>query len=390
MYHYTNFDSSNHCQDEPGVPHVVPGLAGSMCGTPEPSSPGPGNEKPPVNDKGAETICPPSDNRVLIDFLAWTYSKIDDPDIALELTGFDPAIFVDTSVGGMGYRRSLRYMNIVLFYDGNKGMGCHISMTGQGCRQYEALTGGSTHMWVCLFKDILLNEGNFTRIDLAIDNVDGKLSLPRMRHAVRRKTIRTRFKRFKKFDEGTLSRNSTEQNSETIQFGSVKSRIVIKFYNKAVEQEKKNYLDPGSLGHWVRCELLIKDKLAHEAVQNILAGKAVAALAVGVINHYLAVVKVTSDNLSQCKCRRWWKQWLDNSEKIKLTTEKAPQFIQHVMQHLERQYSATFAMLRLYWGLTGFHDFVSNLVLQGHTKITQKHRDIINRSKFIPSSELPF
>lgn len=69
----------------------------------------------------------------MIDFLAWTYSKIDDPEIALELSDIDPTIFTDTSVGGMGYRRSKRYQNIVVFYDGNPGMGCHISMTGQGC-----------------------------------------------------------------------------------------------------------------------------------------------------------------------------------------------------------------------------------------------------------------
>jgi phage replication initiation protein len=269
----------------PGVLMGFVGCADNTTKTPEPPIGGTQSPKPPPNDKEAQTISPPLLNRVLIDFLAFTYPEVDDPDTALRQSGIDPDIFTDTPSGGNGYRHSKRYQNMVVFYDGNKGMGCHISFTGQGCRQFETLMGGKPHCWEYLLRDIVNQGGKLSRIDIAFDNVDGRLSMPRLRHAVDRKTFRSRFKRVKRFVEGPLSRNSSERNSETIQFGSINSRILIKFYNKGVEQEKKHNLEPGSLGRWIRCELLIKDDLAQQAAFRILEGESLAFLGVGVINN---------------------------------------------------------------------------------------------------------
>ena len=336
-------------------------------------------ETPPVNDKGAETISAPSSNRILIDFLAWTL-KVVDPVEALKMSGFDASLFTPCDIGGMGYRKSYRYGHIVCFHDGNDDMGCHISLSGQGCREFEALNQ-SPYCWEYLFRDLLTVDASFSRLDLAIDNVDGRLSLARLEQAVKTKSIRSYFKKYKKFEEGTLSRQAQSPASKTIQVGSVSSRCMIRFYNKAAEQEGKHHLAPGTLGHWSRCELVLRAERAHEAVNQIASGVEISFLAVAVLNHYFAVVKVTSDNLSQCKLRRWWSSWLTTTEKLRLTTEKAIRYVMHAMQHVERQYSATFAMIKKHLGVTRFHDFVHNLVHEGVTKMNKKHFLILASSR---------
>ncbi|KAB0666803.1 replication initiation factor domain-containing protein [Oryzomonas japonica] len=342
---------------------------------------------PRSNDKGAETISAPAENRVLIDFLSWSL-KVNDPIDALKMSGFDVNLFTQCDIGGNGYRKSYRYGNIVCFYDGNDGMGCHISMSGQGCRQFEQLDG-SAHCWEYLLHDLFAHEANFARIDIAMDNVDGRLSLPRIRQAVATKSVRSRFKRYRKNMEGTLSRNSQERDSETIYFGSLSSRICIRFYDKAAEQEKKNDLPPGSLGHWVRCELVIRKERAQEAVKHILNGVDVPKLACSALNNYVSIVKVTSENLSQCKMRRWWAAWLSTTEKLKLTTQKAQKFVLDIMMHVERQYSASFAMIKKYLGSARFVDFMHGLIEDGRDKLGKKH-DLIIAASRAPALDLPF
>jgi phage replication initiation protein len=400
MYHHTISDSSSHCQGVPGVPHMVPGLAGSMCGTPASSSTGPVTEMPPSNDKGAEITLRPSCNRVLIDFLAVTFKKVTDPMTAIEYCGLDPGLFIDTSIGGMGYKRSFRLDNIVGFYDGNDGMGCHISMTGQGCRQYEALTGNKPFMWLYFIKDLLLQGASFTRLDIALDNVDGRLSLDYLRQAVKHKTIRTRFKNYKLYSEGSLSRSVADWHSETIQFGTTSSRILIQFYNKAVEQEKKHDLTPGSLGTWARCEVRLFKERAHEAACQIydylrkaekIDPRIFSILASGIIMNYICVIDIENDtNISRCKAASWWTRWLVRTRKIKLTTAEAPKYIEPMMQHMEKQYAATFAMFKEHLGVVRFSEFMRKLLIDGRCKMAKRHIKILDRSRHVPLSELPF
>lgn len=135
--------------------------------------------------------------------------------------------------------------------------------------------------------------------------------------------------------------------------------------------------------------MLLRAERAQEAVRHVLNGVEIPRLAVSALNTYMAVVKVTSENLSQCKMRRWWSSWLNCTEKIKLTCDKAVKYVLDIMQHVERQYSATFAMFKKHLGVASFHDFVGNLVDIGKDKMTKKHQLILSQSSYF-GGELPF
>lgn len=350
------------------------------------------HQAPPVNDKGALLTAPvtPKENRVLIDFCAFTV-KVSDPVEALKASGFDPGLFSESSGGGMGYKKSMRYDGIVCFYDGNEDMGCHISMTGHGCRVYENLHSSiGLQCWNYLFRDVLSIGGSFSRLDIAIDNVDGRLSLARINHAVKTKSIRSRYKRSRCITDESLSRAPGQIESQTRYFGSMDSRCFIRFYNKAAEQELKHDLASGSLGRWVRCELVLRDDRASVAVDQIVSGMPIGQLVVAAVNNYLAVIKVTESNISRCPLRRWWARWLGTTEKLKLTTQKAIKTIVQVKDHIMRQYSASFAMIKKGVGVARFHDFVTELVDIGRDKMTKRHEKVLLESGVKLAVNLPF
>lgn len=343
---------------------------------------------PPSSNTGAEVteVSAPTENRVLIDFLSWTL-KTTDPHEAISLCGLDGFDWSNIGGGGMGYRYSLRCGNMVVFYDGRDDMGCHISFSGNGCRQFE--TGVTyTYPWLSLLETLSLIGAKITRLDLAIDNVDGNLRLDYLNNSIDACEIRSRFKFCDDLRRRSLSRSDAAKNSgsaaplgETIYLGSKTSRFLIRFYDKAAQYK----LDT----HWVRCELQCRKERAQQAAKYLLDGVSAGDLAFSSLNQYFAVINLDDSNISRCTLKEWWAAWLHTTSKLKLTVAKAQKYIHHVVSYLQRQYSATFAMLRKYYGVIGFHDFMSSLVTTGNDKLTRKHDSIISMSRVF-ASDLPF
>ena len=187
---------------------------------------------PPITNREVQNTIPP-ENRSLFDWVSFTF-KIEDPYEVAGIIGIDAALFSPFSFGFSGYKKSLRYGNISIYYDGRKDMGCHVEMSGQGCRQYEGLF--STAPWSALFHTVLNANGKFTRLDLAIDNVDGGLCLDRLNDALldHDRQVRTRFGEWRRIQKGSFRENELI-TGDTIYLGSAKSSAMFRCYDKAQE-----------------------------------------------------------------------------------------------------------------------------------------------------------
>lgn len=329
------------------------------------------NLQPPIPNRGADNTIPP-ENRSLLDWCAFTFKQIEDPTNVAELIGIDAALMVDCTFGFSGYRKSLKHGNISIYYDGREGMGCHVEMTGQGCRQYEALFIESP--WKLLFETILLNGGKFTRLDLAIDNVDGALSMDRIMAAIldHDSQIRTLFGEARRIQKISFK---TGQGiiGDTIYLGSAKSRLMIRIYNKALEL--------GVDGIYLRVEIQLRDERAQEAAKLFVTDITVGALAVGIINNYFAIINDDDSNKSRCPLQSWWADWLQSTEKIKLSTEKAVKLVSDTMEFIRKQYAPSLAMISKHLGGSGFKSFVQEVVDDGSERMTAKHERILAASE---------
>jgi len=103
----------------------------------------------------------------------------------------------------------------------------------------------------------LLTEPHFTRLDVAFDVFNDPTS---MKYRVYRQNVSERV--------FGVYKGQWEKDVQTLYYGSVRSEIQIRQYNKLVERRKKQEPVPADVEHWMRLELQLIGKKPSEWVQR--------------------------------------------------------------------------------------------------------------------------
>lgn len=128
-------------------------------------------------------------------------------------------------------------------------MGVWLEMSGQGCRTFESFGNGD---YESLFDYVLENPGDLhiTRLDVAFDDHSGILDIEQLK----KDTMGDSY--ISKWSGGIVrAGHGQSRGQDTIEFGSMKSAIFLRIYNKAAE---RGFTDR----HWVRVELQMRDERA--------------------------------------------------------------------------------------------------------------------------------
>lgn len=342
---------------------LAPPLAAAQDGAPDRDQ-----TSPPLANRGAEITIPPS-NRSLIDWLAVTF-KVDDPQDAIRIIGLTPDLFTPLPRGFSGYRKSLRCGNITVYYQGlQEGMGCHVEMSGQGCRQYE---GFAPLPWLELFQKCLAVGANVTRLDLAIDTVDGTLPLADLYAAVRCGNVRTLFSEWRRIEKGCF-RSDEMNEGETLYLGSTRSSTFFRVYDKAKES--------GVDGSWVRFELELRKERSAQATRYLGGGMPAGELAARIINQYFAVIQDDDSNTSRCSLQPWWERWLLSTEKISLGSAPSIKTIDQTMAFIKKQYAPSLAMIQQHLGGQTFNAYLKEILDDGGERMNAKHEKMLDAAK---------
>ena len=330
--------------------------------------------KPPSSNTGAPNTAP-LENQVLIDWCGFTL-PFDDPWRAVELMGLSRGLFTELERGGMGYKKRLQFNHISVYYDGSDNMGVHVEMTGKGCRDYEA----HRQDWRHLFALVKLDKGHLTRLDIAIDTVDGSLTLDQIETAYSAGLFRSFFRQSGLNTKDLLTSDGPVPAGKTRYFGSPTSRTVFRIYDKAAQM--------GVDGPWIRFELQLRDERAVAAADEIISRGDLGHIATGIINTNLAFINHDDSNKSRCSLMDWWSAWLLHTDKLKLTKVKALKVLSEVQEYMKKQYAPTLAMLKKGLGVSAFYDFMNEIITDGYKRMTRKHDDIITCTRLC--TELPF
>ncbi|MHB8121337.1 MAG: replication initiation factor domain-containing protein [Desulfuromonadaceae bacterium] len=319
----------------------------------------------------------PLQNEALVDWFAFTLPLVRCPDEAVKISHLDCFDFQPCDFGGMGYKKSLRAGNVVVFYDGAENMGVHISMTGQGCRQYESIKG-TKNCWEQLFlslhnlNHITPDTVKFKRLDVAIDNVDGQLCLDALESSIRANEVRSIFKGGKLIEKLAFT-DEKKNHGKTIYVGSDTSRLKARFYDKAAQLQ----ID----GHWVRAEIQFMAERAEKAILAYIKRTVLGEIVTKTLNQYFTLIERDDSNISRCTVKPWWAAWLGTTEKLKLTTRKADKYVSEVVDHIKKQFAPSFAMMRKFYGVVDFHEIIRDLVESGKERMSKKHEQIIAMSQ---------
>lgn len=322
--------------------------------------------KPPTSNTGAET--PKSGLEALIDWCSFTF-PFDDLGQVQSLLRMSATDWVQMPKGGKGYKAQLRCGNISIFYDGTPDMGIHVNMTGQGCRQYEALFGNS---WSELIKRVFEAGGHFTRLDGAIDDFHGFFSVDQIEEKVKGRDVKGRFKKARGYTDYDLTSEPGEGDGKTIKFGSGESNIQIRIYDKAAQQ--------GVDQVWIRTEIQCRDERADALARQIMSDNNLGHLLAGVLCNYINFVEPSNDtHKDRWPVSSWWSEFLGDVEKVRLTILKAAKTIEEKMEWVDRQVSTTLALIGLYLKGKGtdIYEFVSEMLIEGEKRLKPHHEALL-------------
>lgn len=240
-------------------------------------------------------------NLILYDWLSFT-SKKHTPRQLVHALGLDDVPW-ETVKGARGYKDRMYFSCISIHYNGRADMGVWVELSGQGCRTFESLSTLS-NVWQDIFWFIFKEELKVTRLDVAYDDHTGILDLDVME----RDTKNLEF--VSKADWWTVTYGSPGM---TLEFGSPKSDVRIRIYDKA----KERHCEPGT--HWIRVELQLRDDRAKKFLGLEFEHRIGDAFC-GVLLNYLRYVD--SDPLDSNRWRwpikDYWGELLCGASKISI------------------------------------------------------------------------
>lgn len=240
------------------------------------------------------------DDIVLYDWLSFT-AKWEDPYKIAELLGLEDLPW-QCIKGAHGYRDRLYFNCISIHYHGRPDMGVWCEMSGQGCRAFETLSTLEGDKWQGLLSLITARGMHITRLDVAYDDHTGTLDINEIIQDTRKKEYVSRT------DYWEIVESSKGQ---TVQFGSPRSDILIRIYDKARERN----CPEGE--HWIRCEVQLRRE---RAIAFTRLPQTIGERYSGVVMNYLRFVEpVEGDgNRWRWPIKDYWADFLCNASAIRL------------------------------------------------------------------------
>lgn len=299
-----------------------------------------------------KNVAPNGKSVATIDWLTFSVKMEDNPRVVIQkFLQMDCNLFELQSWGKFGYRQSLSFNGIVVFFDPAEHrkmeMGVCVSMSGKGCRTFERFTawtasvknGVTPFMPFMAFTHIDQNV-HFTRVDLALDDKDGLLDLDTITYHIETDEINSRIKHrtFYKSYEGS------NRSGTTAYIGAPASDFRIRFYDKAKEHYKPT--DPEYNSHWVRCEIVMRGKNADGCVAALCNTDNLGYLASAILRDKLAFIVRDNDNISRCTVCDWWLAFIGRVAGIKLVTkEDVPHSLERSLEWVVLQVAPTLSMI---------------------------------------------
>lgn len=234
--------------------------------------------------------------------------------------GMDPALFQDAGYGLLGYDRVLRFSDIMVCYqprenDYFKNMGVCVSMSGNGCRAFEATSSLGPVPFAALFQLLEDTPGsNVSRLDIACDDRSGALDMDTIIEKVQHNEINSRMTQ----RSVLVSWDGLFKNGATVYIGAPSSAFRLRIYDKALEQ--------GIHGHWVRVEMVLRSGNANSFVHHVAQGEPVGCLAAQVLNDKFSFIEKDDSNISRCSMCSWWADFMEDLRSLQLTSRPEVQY----------------------------------------------------------------
>lgn len=275
--------------------------------------------------------------QVLVDWLTFSVKEQNPKIVIQKYLGMDPDLFQDAGYGLLGYQKVLRFSDICVCYEPRENdyfrdMGVCVSMSGNGCRTFETMSGlkfggakdkqGTESIaFPVLFQMLASDEtANVSRIDIACDDREGYLDMDEIIRKTQGNEVNSRMTK----RSVVVSYDGTRRNGSTVYIGAPSSDFRIRIYDKALEK--------GVDGHWIRVEMVMRGANSNAFVEQLVNSETVGKLAAQVVNDKFSFIERDDINITRCSVCQWWKDFVDELESVRLV---AREVIQHRVEEID-------------------------------------------------------
>lgn len=266
--------------------------------------------------------------------------------------------------GAHGYRDRKYFGSISVHYNGRDDMGVWLEMSGQGCRTFETMSNLS---WADLFSFIERNGCHMTRLDVAFDDHSGLFEMDEVKSDwdADNFVCRSRISDVQGRKDGGVP-------AWSFYFGSMKSDVLIRIYDKA----KERHCAEGT--HWNRIELQLRgDRATRFMKLNLSIGEAFS----GVLLNYLRFVVPTDtdDNKWRWPMTDYWLRVLEVVTPISIYATPGTEYnLDRAMNYVFNQAgNAINAVMEI----MGVPDFIHRLKTR-ETASNPKYENLIRQYKY--------
>lgn len=312
---------------------------------------------------------------VLVDWIGFTVLSLSVLDDILSLFGLSRSDFSILPHGSNGYKSCILYngCNIRVSYDGNENMGVHFDISGSGVScflelykqsiSYQTPFGPAYNkspdetILCSLFRSIS-SVGKLTRLDLAVDDIGCKyFSCDDIENYYQNDQIRSRFSKH----QHIYSDSDHVKTGDTIYFGSRKSDVFLRIYDKQLEQSHSGNPFPAP---WIRYEFELKAARAIKFAEKLCnQGGDLGSCVMALFHNYFNIVEKSDSNISRCPAIPLWNDFLSCVGKLQLSIPRPEASLDEKEAWINRQVLPTITALLVKYGNFDFlqKDLVSSL-----------------------------
>lgn len=218
---------------------------------------------------------------------------------------------------------------------------------------------------------IFARGGHITRMDVALDDRAGQVSIAQIKQAVDAGQAVTRSQKFQIVAGSSLRDGAS--TGDTLYFGSRESQTMLRVYDKRLELQQKGREEAKDYG--VRWELELKQDRAQACAKALLTlpPEDWREFLVGVLRSYVDFRDISREDEPWEKYRApllaWWESLTEGFKRCRLVVEKVKQTIDDVCQWLADSVSGMLALAYFYRG----ESFLQQLIYTGTKKWNPKH-----------------
>lgn len=251
----------------------------------------------------------------------------------ISFLGYSPEDFLLLPKGANGYKKLHRLSSfpISILSDGNEDMGIHVVISG------SAVPDLLVH-----FRASITSDTPFAKDVICLSDLGANFfTVGDMRGFPERQEVVSKFRTYRDVYESTFTNENT---GHTIYFGSRQSEVMLRVYDKQLEQNQKA-ADPDDMidDPLVRWELELKNDRANIAADFLIKRKQIGEVIMEVLNNYVRLIIQDDSNRSRCSSHPLWEKFVGMVGKLRLYVEAAQKTIEDKKRWLIRQCLPTIA-----------------------------------------------